>query len=170
MSDHSRSQGKIDSGLLPILQLYADREHLPDYEYRRRISEMDPLGDMRKACIRRGWLEDGPVMRLTWDGTQVLKAEPVVDESSMRPISQFVDNERFKDISAVKRFLEQHPEITTRKTSAQRMDVHAGQFLAAVQEEKDRDCQAGKAQSRRMESHIQREAQQQEDRRRREAK
>jgi hypothetical protein len=91
-----------------------------------------------------------------------LKGSDGDNNASMRSVSEFIDGTRFKDINAVKRFLENHPEVPTAKPTSQRLMVHAGLFMAAVQAEKDRDFSAEKARSKRAAEYLARGAQSQQ--------
>jgi hypothetical protein len=64
------------------------------------------------------------------------------DLSAYRSASEFLDAARHKDIAAIKRVLAKHPEIKTRKPSPQRLEIHAGDWLAYLKEEEMRSFTA----------------------------
>jgi hypothetical protein len=64
-----------DLALLPILRLFAQRDQLDLKEFLQRLTQIDPRGEMREACLARGWLRGGfhGPMSITWDGRRALE-------------------------------------------------------------------------------------------------
>jgi hypothetical protein len=77
------------------------------------------------------------------------------DLSSYRNISEFVDGNRFKYPNAVKRFLEQHPEIDWYKPTANRFQVHAGQMMAALAQETEQALKTDEALTGKVAAYLQ---------------
>jgi hypothetical protein len=65
-----------------------------------------------------------------------LAAHGATELSAYVPAKELVDRFRFKNYKALKRYLDAHPEIKTRKPTRQRLEVHAAMFKRALQEER----------------------------------
>jgi hypothetical protein len=86
------------------------------------------------------------------------------DLSAYRNASEFLDGIRFKDIGALKRVLDKHPNIRRYKPAKNRLLVHAGDLMEFTQSEKEQALAADKTLAKTTNAYLSEQAKRREHR------